>query len=145
MRIDGFPICDEQQFARPTIWHSTIETDNKRRPGILKRNASRFEPPSPDQPDPNSGACYFCMDIICAVTLVCNYLNMLEVKSEVIKRMQIKLEDWDHQLRNIGTKKKRNGALNKLIPFLHFPSVPKLSNACRQFSERGNRKKRQQY
>ena len=41
--------------------------------------------------------------------------NILEVKSEVIKRMQVKLEDWDHQLRSIGTKKKRNGVLNELI------------------------------
>jgi hypothetical protein len=34
---------------------TTIEADNKRRPGILKRNASRYESPPPEPADPNSG------------------------------------------------------------------------------------------
>lgn len=43
------------QFPRPTVGQNTIESDNKRRPIILRRNASKYDPPSPEPPDPNSG------------------------------------------------------------------------------------------
>lgn len=44
-----------QPFSRPTVNQTTIETDNKKRPGILKRNSERYAPPLPEEPDPNSG------------------------------------------------------------------------------------------
>ena len=34
---------------------NTIESDNKRRPIVLRRNASKYDPPPPEPPDPNSG------------------------------------------------------------------------------------------
>jgi len=37
------------------VVQSTIESDNKRRPVVLKRNASKYQAPSPEPPDPNSG------------------------------------------------------------------------------------------
>lgn len=45
------------QISRISVTQGTIESDNKRRPVILKRNASKYQPPSPEPPDPNSGKC----------------------------------------------------------------------------------------
>ena len=74
------------QFSRPSVHQSTHESDNKRRPIVLKRNASRYKSPSPEPPDPNS-----------------------EAKSVTIRRMQSNLEEWDKQLEEISTKKVQNG------------------------------------
>lgn len=43
----------------PTVHQSTIETDNKKRPGIMKRNSIKYQPLPPELPDPNSGTCQF--------------------------------------------------------------------------------------
>lgn len=80
------------QFSRGSVHKSTLESDNKRRPIVLKRNSSRYRPPSPEPPDPNS-----------------------EAKSVTIKRMQSNLADWDKQLDDINTKKLRNGTLHQFI------------------------------
>ncbi len=74
------------QFSRPTVHKSTLESDNKCRPIVLKRNSSRYQPPSPEPSDPNS-----------------------EAKSVTIRRMQSNLADWDKQLDNINAKKLQNG------------------------------------
>ncbi len=76
------------QFSRPSVHKSTLESDNKRRPIVLKKNSSRYRPPSPDPPDPNSQA-----------------------KSVTIKRMQTNLADWDKILEDINAKKLQNGDL----------------------------------
>ena len=51
----------------------TIEADNKRRPGILKRNSTRYEPPPLEPPDPNSGTKSDVMHaaIMVAVSFLC--------------------------------------------------------------------------
>ena len=40
------------QFPRPPVHQATVESHNKRRMIVLKRNASKYDPPTPD---PNSG------------------------------------------------------------------------------------------
>ncbi len=74
------------QFSRPTVHQNTLESDNKRRPIVLKRNSSRYRPPSPEPPDPNS-----------------------EAKSVTIRRMQSNLLEWDKKLDDINAKKLKDG------------------------------------
>ena len=54
-----FVIDSKKQLSRTTtrssIAQGTIETDNKRRPVLMKKGSQRFEPPPPEPPDPNSG------------------------------------------------------------------------------------------
>lgn len=69
-----------------SVLKGTIETDNKMRQGIMRKNSTRFEEPSPPPPDPNS-----------------------EAKSETIRRMQRNLEDWNEELKAIHEKKMKNG------------------------------------
>lgn len=79
------------KFSTQATQHSvksTIEADNKRRPGIMKMNASRYESPPPDPPDPNS-----------------------EAKSVTISRMQSSLQEWDKQLKKIMDKKSNNDSI----------------------------------
>lgn len=85
----------------------TIEADNKRRPGILKRNSTRYQPPPLEPPDPNSGK--ESAIIVYTVSFLNWILCFLEAKSAVIGHMQQKLEDWDQQLQDIVAKKKKNG------------------------------------
>ena len=70
-----------------SVLKGTIETDNKMRQGVLRKNSTRFEEPSPPPPDPNS-----------------------EAKSETIRRMQRNLEEWNEELKAIHEKKMKNGA-----------------------------------
>ncbi|XP_019849678.1 PREDICTED: uncharacterized protein LOC109580679 [Amphimedon queenslandica] len=80
----------EKPFSRPTVNQTTIETDNKKRPGILKRNSERYAPPLPEEPDPNS-----------------------EAKSLVIKKLHSNLEVWERQLEELTNKKKEQDELHK--------------------------------
>jgi len=68
------------------VHQNTLESDNKRRPIVLRRNSTRYKQPSPEPPDPNS-----------------------EAKSATIRRMQSSLEDWDKKLDDINAKKIKNG------------------------------------
>lgn len=74
--------------SRPTVLQGTIEADNKKRPAMQKRQASKYQPPSPEPPDPNS-----------------------EAKSATIRRMQNNLEEWERQLKEISEKKTKNDEL----------------------------------
>lgn len=93
---------------------STVEADNKKRPGILKRNAIRYEPPPPEPPDPNSGD---LQTITTSPIMV--ILDILEAKTVTINRMENSLQEWDKQLKEILQKKEKNG--NFII--LMFPSI----------------------
>ncbi|XP_064397958.1 uncharacterized protein LOC135344628 [Halichondria panicea] len=79
-----------RQFSRPTVHQNTLESDNKRRPIVLKRNSSRYRPPSPEPPDPNS-----------------------EAKSVTIRRMQSNLLEWDKKLDDINAKKLKDEAIQQ--------------------------------
>jgi small-conductance mechanosensitive channel len=69
---------------------TTVETDNKKRPGIMRLNSIKYNPPPPQDSDPNS-----------------------EVKSAVISRMNDNLIDWDKRLQDITVKKKETDELHK--------------------------------
>ena len=43
------------KVSTKTVFQSTVESDNKRRPIVLRRNSRKYYPPSPEPPDPNSG------------------------------------------------------------------------------------------
>ena len=43
------------QVPNKTIFQSTIESDNKRRPILLRKTSKKYDPPLPETPDPNSG------------------------------------------------------------------------------------------
>ena len=118
-----------QPFSRPTVHQSTAEADNKRRPGVLRRNSSRYQSPSPEPLDPNSGVCvyaqcslctYCCVEIVALAHSQSSHFNnaclllhvMSEAKSQTIRRMQSSLEDWDKQLEEIVQKKSQYGQYN---------------------------------
>ena len=78
-----------------SVLQGTIETDNKMRLGVLRKNSTRFEEPTPIPPDPNS-----------------------EAKSETIRRMQRNLEEWNEELKAIQQKKAKNG---RCLRCAHLP------------------------
>ena len=43
------------QLPSSTVQQSTVESDNKKRPIVTKKNASKYACLSPETPDPNSG------------------------------------------------------------------------------------------
>ncbi|KAL5510761.1 hypothetical protein EMCRGX_G006362 [Ephydatia muelleri] len=88
-----------------SVLKGTIETDNKMRQGVLRKNSTRFEEPSPPPPDPNS-----------------------EAKSETIRRMQRNLEEWNEELKAIHEKKMKNETIQKSELAKRDERISKLTN-----------------
>ena len=57
--------------SKSSIAQGTIETDNKRRPVLMKKGSQRFEPPPPEPPDPNSGTVH--KNVLCAIMPIAIY------------------------------------------------------------------------
>jgi hypothetical protein len=84
---------------------TTVETDNKKRPGIMRLNSIKYNPPPPQDSDPNSGTLVPSMHS----KYLLFYCMNIEVKSAVISRMNDNLIDWDKRLQDITVKKKETG------------------------------------
>jgi len=72
-----------QQSISQSIWtgdrvvQSTIESDNKRRPVVHKRNASKYQAPSPEPPDPN-------LALQCVISFIYIVNTIIEVTAHVL-------------------------------------------------------------
>lgn len=110
------------KVSTKTIFQSTVESDNKRRPIVLRKNSRKYYPPSPEPPDPNSGNQWIEEG---GYQGNINWNNITEAKSATIRRMQNNLEDWNKQLKEIMEKKERDGRSDgyTLVTYYNVSSI----------------------
>ena len=90
--LTNLVVDSKKQLSRNTskssIAQGTVETDNKRRPVLMKKGSQRFEPPPPEPPDPNSGTVlvyhkntFMCNSVVYALLITkMSMIQLLTVK-----------------------------------------------------------------